>query len=232
MNELREGLPDLPKRMRYLPVDSRGYPVPWFVAWINGKPDHRIMDARKMPSAVRRDLCWMCGQKMGVSKAFTIGPISCISRAISEPPSHPSCASFAVRACPFLTRPRAQRREAGMPDHAEMAGVPMKRNPGVICIWVTRDYKIFRSGHGGAPGNEGWLFEIGDPESMEWYAEGRMAQRAEVDASMVDAIPFLTNLADQEDEGSRHELLQRMSAARGLLDAFLPAKPETQEVAS
>jgi len=38
MTALRESLPSLPLAMRGLPRDHRGYPVPWFVAWVDGKP--------------------------------------------------------------------------------------------------------------------------------------------------------------------------------------------------
>jgi len=31
-----------------LPIDpDRGYPVPWFVAWVNGKPDFRVIGVGK-----------------------------------------------------------------------------------------------------------------------------------------------------------------------------------------
>lgn len=36
---LRADLPPLPPRMQRLPVDERGYPVSFFVAWPDGKPD-------------------------------------------------------------------------------------------------------------------------------------------------------------------------------------------------
>jgi hypothetical protein len=45
----------------------------------------------------------------------------------AEPPSHRECAEYAVRACPFLTRPLAVRNERGL-DGFEPAGVMIKRN--------------------------------------------------------------------------------------------------------
>jgi len=56
-NELRTGMPKLPSRMKSLPVDERGYPVPWFVAWIGGKPEFRTVEAGKVIKAIRERRC-------------------------------------------------------------------------------------------------------------------------------------------------------------------------------
>jgi hypothetical protein len=52
--------------MSDLPVDERGFPVPWFVAWFDGKPEFRAMDGLKWIRAVREHLCWVCGGRLGV----------------------------------------------------------------------------------------------------------------------------------------------------------------------
>src|SRR5262245_2742625 len=101
---LRPELPPVPERMRKLPL-HRGYPVPWFVEWIEGVPDFRIMDGRKLVRAVKEKRCWVCGELMGSYLAFTIGPMCAVNRISAEPPSHRECASFSARGCPFLTRP-------------------------------------------------------------------------------------------------------------------------------
>ena len=56
---------DLPLRLRKLPLDPRGYPVPWFVAWVDGVPEFRAVDGRKFVQAVRAKLCWVCGEPLG-----------------------------------------------------------------------------------------------------------------------------------------------------------------------
>lgn len=183
---VREGLPPLPATMRRLPVDHRGYPVPWFVAWIDGKPDFRVIDAAKFQPALQDRLCWLCGQKMGTHFAFVIGPMCGITRTISEPPSHVDCAMFSAQACPFLALPKAKRRESNMPDRCTDApGVGLKRNPGAVAVWVTDSYRPFKAPDGGR------LFEIGKPKKVHWYAEGRSASRAEIMASVESGIPLL-----------------------------------------
>lgn len=37
MGIMRPELPELPRQMRDLKMDKRGYPVPWFVDWVNGE---------------------------------------------------------------------------------------------------------------------------------------------------------------------------------------------------
>lgn len=216
---LRSGLPPLPHRMKGLPVDHRGYPCPWFIAWVDGAPDHRIIDAAKLPIAVERKLCWMCGQPLGVYKTFCIGPMCAITRSISEPPSHLDCARFAAQACPFLTRPHAKRREAGLPDDArEPAGVGIKRNPGAVCLWTTKSFRLYRHRGGPNSGNDGFLFELGHPEATEWYAEGRPARREEVDDSLASGLPVLEEIARQEGRQALAELNRRLASVRALLD--------------
>jgi hypothetical protein len=201
-NELRPGLPPLPERLRHLVIDERGFPVPWFVAWFDGKPDHRVINKSKVAVAHNRSLCWMCGQQLGVHKTFPIGPMCSITRTIAEPPSHLDCARYAAKACPWITRPHAKRREAALPDE-ELTQAPgmIKRNPGVLCLWTTRSYKPY---HPGKDPRE-VLFELGDPEHTEWYAEGRPALRSEVLESIKTGLPLLLEQCHGE-QAAVHDL--------------------------
>jgi hypothetical protein len=220
MNDLRPGLPPLPPKMAGLAIDKRGYPVPYFVALINGEPDHRIADARAMAACIEHDRCWICGDTLGRFKAFCIGPMCAITRTSSEPPQHVQCARYAATACPFLTRPHAHRREAGRPECAVMpAGEMITRNPGVVCVYVTREHRPFRYG-------EGTLFDIGDPVSMDWYAEGRDATRAEVNDSITSGLPPLRSMAQQDGPLAVVDLQKRLAGLMNRLDVDLPQ--ETQ----
>ena len=237
MSNLKAGLPPLPPKMAGVPIDDRGFPVPWFVQWINGKPDHRVMDSRKLPLAVKHGLCWQCGGPLGRYKSFVIGPMCSITGTIAEPPSHLECARYACTACPFITRPHAKRREVTHPAVVDQAGFPILRNPGCIAVWTTTTYKAYRTGRGGAPGNDGILFRFGPPESIEWYAEGRPATRAEVDASIASGFHVLQEQADAQDaeeggDGARQELARLADISRQLLDAQIwPNEPQAAEEA-
>jgi hypothetical protein len=216
MARLRPDLPPLPPRIARLPVDDRGYPVPWFVSWIDGKPEFRAADGRKFDRALKEHLCWVCGGSLSpLKQAFVIGPMCSVNRVSAEPPSHEDCALFSVRACPFLTKPHMTRRENDLPPGGTCAGEMIARNPGVSCVWRTRWFQTF------ADGNRGLLFRIGDPEpgGVTWHAEGRTATRAEVLASVESGLPILMDMARKGGADSVAELGRMTEAAKQYLPA-------------
>jgi hypothetical protein len=216
MNEtkLRPELPSLIPRIAKLPVDERGYPIPFFVAYIDGKPDFRIADAAKFASAVKFRLCWVCGQPLGVHISFVIGPMCAVTRTTAEPATHLDCALWSLRGCPFMMRPKMVRREGGNLDGAEAfepGGIMIKRNPGVMCLWNTRIWTMFRDNQGRP------LLRVGEPESVSWWREGRQASRAEVMEGISSGLPKLKELCDSKEEES--ELLRRVEAVMPWLPA-------------
>lgn len=198
--------------MKNLPISKQGYPTPWFVGKVDGEYDFRFANPEKMYAAIKRSLCWLCGQLLGVHKVFVIGPMCSVNRVSAEPPCHFDCADYAARACPFLSKPKMRRNEADMPSVVREPGGMIKRNPGVTAIWVTRSYGLIRNGGG-------VLFRIGDPERVIWMAEGRTATRAEIDESIRTGLPFLEEIAEQE--GS--EAMQALAAQLRVAEALLPA---------
>jgi hypothetical protein len=185
----------MPSQVRALPRNSAGYPVPWFVATIDGAPDFRVIRANGIPDAYNKKLCWVCGQRRSAKKpdAFVIGPMCAVNRVSAEPPSHLACAIFAAQACPFLSNPNKVRREAHMPEVlGQIAGTMIERNPGVALVYVSRSWKPFRDPDG-AP-----LFNVGAPLYCYWFAEGRTATRAEVTASLESGLPLLREVAERE----------------------------------
>lgn len=208
MNALRPGLPPLPERMRGLPIDARGYPVPRFVEWIDGKPDFRVMSSAHFRDCLKFEWCWLCGEKLGRARAFVIGPMCSVNRVSSEPPSHRECAIFAATACPFLTMPKAVRREANLPETGRTpAGCSIARNPGVALVWVTKTGKPFRTSTTAAGSRPGILFDVGEPLEVLWLAEGRPATRAEVLASIDSGFPELERIANLDGPAAAEELL-------------------------
>jgi len=208
----------IPERMRRRPISPTGYPVPWFVAWFDGAPDFRVVDAPKVARAVRGDLCWLCGERLGRHKAFVIGPMCAVNRVSSEPPSHRDCAKYAVTTCPFLTRPRMRRNEKSLPEErVAPAGIGLARNPGVALMWITKTYKLFE------PENGGVLFQIGPPEQVYFYAEGRTATRDEVLASIESGLPPLRDTAELQGRDAVVALDHQVRAAMTLVDTALAA---------
>jgi hypothetical protein len=200
----------MPDRIKRLPVSPRGFPVPWFVAWIGGNPDFRVIASGKIQEAWNRNKCWVCGDPLGVNKAMILGPMCAINRTISEPPSHRECAVFSALACPFLANPRTKRNDrVPLPEDAQdAAGLGIKRNPGATAVWITRGVRPFKAGNG-------VLFTFDDPEEVLWFANGREATRAEVDHSIETGLPIL--FAEAEKEG--------LPAILALQNAIAKAKP-------
>lgn len=185
-HDLRPELPELPKSMRTLPVDKRGYPVPWFVHWPKGgEPEFRIMGRGKYERAVKDNLCWICGMPFtNRRKYFVVWPMCTINRISAEPPSHADCARFAAVACPFLSRPHMVRRENDLPEHQKTES-GLLHNPGVTAVWFTRSYTVLVNADNSP------LVRMGEPLEVWWYTEGRTATRSEVLAAISRGIPKL-----------------------------------------
>jgi hypothetical protein len=185
---------EIPQRMTHLEISDEGYPVPWFVGWINGKPDFRLVDPEKLVIATRHKKCFLCGENLGVYMTFVIGPMCAVNRTSAEPPSHRSCALYAVKACPFLTQPRMRRNEKDMPiDATKPAGEMIRRNPGVSLLWTTKIYTTVRL-------SNGLLFKIGDPETLEFWSEGQYATKRQVLDSINSGLPILQEMAEEEGQ--------------------------------
>jgi hypothetical protein len=219
-------LPDLPRRIAKLQKDERGFPVPVFVQWFrqDGKPaelpsegdrpDFRYANSDFRVLAFKRGLCWICGEALGVHRIYAIGPMCVINRTTSEPASHRECAEFSAKACPFLIRPRMRRIGFDEDEPHVVSGHLIERNPGCVCLYETRKAKAFR------PEGGGWLIRLGEPDRVDWWAEGRQATRAEILASMMSGYPLLAEEARKESAEALHALARmRDDALR-----FLPAE--------
>jgi hypothetical protein len=209
-----ERFPDAPPSIRALPRDDRGFPVPYFVEYIDGKPDFRVLNPHRMARCIRHSLCWICGKPLGRMKAFTIGPMCSVNRISAEPPAHPICAAFAAKACPFLSHPLAKR--PGTEDLKERFGEPtapgvmLSHNPGVTLVWQCLRYGINRQ-------HDGILFDIGPPARCAWFREGREATRQEVLDSFDLGLPTLRRLAEEEGPHAVAELDVRLDRAMQLI---------------
>ncbi len=209
-------LDTLPERMKSLPIDpERQVPVPWFVDWLDGKPEFRAMDQRKWVRAIKEKLCWVCGQKLGRNMTFVAGCMCGVNRTSAEPPNHYDCALWSAKNCPFLNNPSMVRREDDVINNQQIreqsAGFAITRNPGIAMLWITRDYEVFPDMNGGH------LITMGEPERVEWYREGRSATRDEVMHSIETGLPNLEAMARLERGG-----LEALQQAVARFQKYLP----------
>lgn len=226
MNDLPAGARErlalvvMPERIRSLPRERRGYPVPAFIDRVadkpDGEPDFRIMSHDFLVRCIKRKLCWICGQPLGRYMTFTIGPMCAVNRNTAEPPGHRECAEYSALVCPFLSNPEMRRQSHHMPEDVSVAGVMIPRNPGVTCLWTTRGYKIWNPGREGGS-SPGVLFDIGDPTEVSWWCRGREATRAEVQASIGSGLPLLEEIAAQQGAEALAALNMMHTAAQRYL---------------
>jgi hypothetical protein len=202
---------DMPDRIARLDRDARGFPVPEFAMEIDGVPDFRVVKPGYVRKCIIKNNCWICGERLGVRKAFVIGPMCCINRISAEPPSHRDCALFAAKNCPFLSMPLARRNDRDLPVERSAPGKMILRNPGVCAVWMTKRYDVMRV-------DNGILLQIGEPEMIEFYAKGRIATRAEVDHSIRTGLPILEAEAKEEGLDAERELTRALLRFDPLLE--------------
>ena len=186
MAELNQAIAHIPipDRMTGLPISPKGFPMPWFVPWKDGEPQPTSADPEKVRRARQFNLCWLCGQTTGRYLAFVIGPMCLINRVTSEPPSHRECAEYAVKACPFLTKPKAKRNPNKPDGHVPPAGMMIQRNPGVSVIYISHSYSYERG-----------IFHLGQPVNLTFWREGRRATHDEIMESITTGMPLLRDAA-------------------------------------
>jgi hypothetical protein len=221
----------VPARLRKLPRDHRDFLVPFFVAWLDdtgrlmrpgvGTPDFRVVDTNKMAECLNWNRCWLCGDTLGRFKTFVLGPMCCINRLTTEPPSHLECAEYAVRVCPFLTRPRMRRNEHDMPDYkVAPAGVMDPGNPGTMALWTCHGFKLEKAERG----NPGRLIVVGEAASVTWWHEGRMASPVEAADALRAGMAKLAKVAADQDGPGAVETVMEMTrqAERWLPERVAP----------
>ena len=107
-----------------------------------------------------------------------------------------------------------RRNEKALPDDKiAAAGFALERNPGVVCLWETKDYKPFKVNAGTA----GILFRLGTPTRVDWICRNRAATRAEVLDSINSGFPELEKAAAHDGPEGMAALMQYRQRMESLL---------------
>lgn len=136
---------EIPKELSHLKIDSRGYPIPYFVSEINGKPEFRFLDHNRLQMIINRKVCHICGKKLPDNLFYFIaGPMGLENRISTDAGMHLLCAEFSLRACPHLFLQKAERRL-----NDPMAKIFTANNPNSILdkpdtLYLVRTDKIKR----------------------------------------------------------------------------------------
>jgi hypothetical protein len=173
MRKVNRLIAPTPRRMRGLPRNERGVPIPWFAGRdAEGHLRVTLLDLAKWDDAVKNRRCWMCGAPLGRYYTFVLGPVQAITRTVTEPPSHRGYAEYAVRVCPFLSNPARGRFDSVASPTGALV------NPGVFALWQTLSFEL---------GDRRRTLVVGDPVRVAWRTRGRPATDAEVEASQAVA---------------------------------------------
>jgi hypothetical protein len=103
----------IPDLMRKLPLDHRGYPIPFIVLRDDtGRPHFTINDTRKVAYTLKHDLCGICGEKLHRGRWMVGGPMSAFhpDGTYIDGPLHADCMRYAMQACPYLGAPNYSKR--------------------------------------------------------------------------------------------------------------------------
>lgn len=95
----------LPEIMKNLPLDSRGFPVPENVQWIDNKPVFAANDTSKELWLYTTDRCAVSGVKLHPSTVRLItSPLNAIRDEIvvADSPIHVDAMIYALKVCPYL----------------------------------------------------------------------------------------------------------------------------------
>lgn len=105
----------IPRQMRALMRDKRGYPVPYTVLRdSDGVPHFAVNDSARVSRCIKEKRCAICGTRIERELWLIGGPLSAFHPhgAFRDPALHYECAKYALQVCPYL----ASRRYTGRVD--------------------------------------------------------------------------------------------------------------------
>lgn len=114
----------LPRRMRALQRDDRGYPVPFVILRdTDNRPHFTINDDRRRMRCLVERRCQICGCRLDKVMWFVGGPQSAFhpDGCYNDTAMHYDCMEYALRVCPYLAAPNYLRRiDAATLDPAKL----------------------------------------------------------------------------------------------------------------
>jgi hypothetical protein len=185
MTALLKGLPALPPRMRTLPRDADGQPIPYLLTQVATKFESSLGADLVLTALCARKQCWLCGQQLGRYAAFVSDPLTSVTKISRTPPAHHDCAKYAA-----------------------IAGLMQPKDLKVSLVWVTRAYQLQSTANG-------QIFVLGEAEQTFWFSDGRCATREEVRLAMEEKLPDLYAIAKRGGDAALSGLdLQIARASR------------------
>lgn len=98
----------VPKKMRALERDRRGYPIPFIILRdTDGRPHFTINDSVRHRRCLTEKRCPVCGTKLDRPLWLVGGPLSAFHEhgAYLDSALHYECMAYALQVCPYLAAP-------------------------------------------------------------------------------------------------------------------------------
>ena len=128
----------MPLRIARLGIESRGYPITYLAAYINGRPDLGVQDPQKFLSCVNESRCHVCGEKIETLGYFIAYEPIPKKPHFLDPAIHRECALYSLQVCPYLANPKAKHRSAkGLNVDKTDLGVVGERGYEVVLLGAT-----------------------------------------------------------------------------------------------
>lgn len=131
----------IPGRLKLRPRDSRGFIIPYSVDDGTFQPDFRMTQPDRVRELLANQNCWLCGLPRTHVMCFIGGPLSISNRLFSDGWMHDACAAYAIRVCPFLSRPTGQYSKREVPKHVTVLPLVAAERPQRFGIAYTRSFK-------------------------------------------------------------------------------------------
>lgn len=187
---------EIPDRIKLLPKDHRGFPIPYVVLIDKeGQPHFKINDESKGRMCVLSRICHVCGQKLVHKDYWFIGgQLSAYHPygAFNDGATHYECGLFALKICPYLTNNKYTQKTdlVGLMDKlkgkTDIYGLhnPTQMNDRLpFFLYVkSKDYTFRENG----PLKTLVLVPKKPYEMVEYYKEGERIQKAEAKQIILD----------------------------------------------
>lgn len=166
MKQVKDALKSvvMPPNIEALPKDGRGYPIPYTVAYIGGKPDFTVVDPDKWKRALKFGLCGVCGKPNYGRKWFIGGPSCHVNRMFYDHPMHEECARYAIVVCPYLAITKMTHRTV-KPEGTVFVSAASEEKPDKFMLGRAKSVKTVRFG-------DDILLRASEWEHVEWWVGG------------------------------------------------------------
>lgn len=133
---------DVPRELAHLKLDERGYPIPYFVPIVKGKPEFKYQDTDKRAACLKRNLCPICGKVLQDECYNITGPVGLKNRVSSDAMMHLVCAEFTLRVCPHLHFQKAERKTGTEGEPWLLPDKPAEIYLVKVLSWEAKDHMI------------------------------------------------------------------------------------------